>query len=239
MEDRLAGGGEGLGGGFMDLLMDTAPQQPAQQRLGSLSQPGPGERGARTSQHLCTWFELRQVAPGAPPACTGPCFCCQQLCPAWRGCRPSGRRCRSLPSSRRALPTRPARRTHPIERPCPCPAGSGAAPPAAQQQAAPQLYAAGAAAFPGGYAGPTGGIPQQPVAGANLGLQAQLLQQQALASGPAAGVQPSVLQQPYAVPGGSLSAQVGGAGGAQQVAAARGRLVAAAPEHGRRLRQGF
>lgn len=45
--DKLLGGG--LGGGFMALLTDEAPpapQQQAQQRLGSLAQPGPAERGA-------------------------------------------------------------------------------------------------------------------------------------------------------------------------------------------------
>ena len=43
------GEGEGLGG-FMDLLNDVKPApQPSQQRLGSLAQPGPGERGERSS----------------------------------------------------------------------------------------------------------------------------------------------------------------------------------------------
>ena len=49
--DKLLASGDGVQGfGFMDLLKQEEPQQPAQQqtvqpRLGSLAQPGPGERG--------------------------------------------------------------------------------------------------------------------------------------------------------------------------------------------------
>ena len=49
--DKLLASGDGAAGfGFMDLLKQEEPQQPAQQqavqpRLGSLAQPGPGERG--------------------------------------------------------------------------------------------------------------------------------------------------------------------------------------------------
>ena len=49
--DKLLSNGDGVQGfGFMDLLKQEEPQQPAQQqtvqpRLGSLAQPGPGERG--------------------------------------------------------------------------------------------------------------------------------------------------------------------------------------------------
>lgn len=45
---------------FMSLLQDTAPppvQQPTQQRLGSLAQAGPGERGERSSRAMQT-FEV-------------------------------------------------------------------------------------------------------------------------------------------------------------------------------------
>lgn len=46
--DKLLGGGEPIGGSFMDLLTGEgdAAQPPPQQRLGSLAQPGPGERGS-------------------------------------------------------------------------------------------------------------------------------------------------------------------------------------------------
>lgn len=52
--DKLQGGGEGLGG-FMALLTDAAPPQPApSQRLGSLAQLGPGERGEAPVGTCCS-----------------------------------------------------------------------------------------------------------------------------------------------------------------------------------------
>jgi hypothetical protein len=153
MEDKLLGGGEGLGS-FMALLTDAAPAQTApSQRLGSLAQPGPGERGS-----------------GAAAA-----------------------------------------------------GGAGLTPAAVQQQQhlqqqQQQLYAAPqVASLPGGYAGPAGGIPQQPLPGVNPGgLYGGGYARQApggLGSLGLAGGMPTLVQQPnsgalpYAVPGSSLGAQ--------------------------------
>ncbi len=88
-----------------------------------------------------------------------------------------------------------------------------------QQQQQQQIYAAPqAAALPGGYAGPAGGIPQQPLAGVNQGLYGAYARQvpAGLGSLGLAGGVATLVQQPnggalpYAVPGGGLGAQVGG-----------------------------
>ena len=235
--DKLQGGGEGLGG-FMALLTDAPPPQPApQQRLGSLAQPGPGEWGEAAGRHLAQFEFLGGACAcwGRPPPRSPPFAPFFQPCPA--------------PAPRRTLPTRagllggassgqlgsPAAAAAPKPAPLTPPAaGSGAAAvgaagltPAAlqqqqhlqqqQQQQQQQLYAAPqAASLPGGYAGPAGGIPQQPLAGVNQGLYGGgYARPGGLGTLGLAGSMPTMVQQPnggalpYAVPGGSLGAQVG------------------------------
>lgn len=195
-----------------------------------------------SQQLLRARFEWCQVVQGAAPARPKTCVCSPSVCPAWLARRQScqsplasrtspGRTqwCQGLAPRRSHCQSNPlaARRRRPAAA-----AGSGAAPPvalAAVQQQQQQLYGVGT--FPGGFAGPAGGVPAQMAS-----LNPYLLNRPA-----SAGAQPlpgvnltsgAVLQPPgtgglpYAVPGGSLGAQVSGDCGARRgPAVGRGPVV--------------
>lgn len=182
MDDRLVGPPQEFGS-FMALLNEDPPAQTTQhQRLGSLAALGPGERGGRA---LPCWGR-RQQLPGRRKfkcvSCRAQLRACLHL--SWPSLQvavmqPELHACLSRPA--RLVPAvsiahlRSARRSDVFFNLPALPAGTAAATltPAVQQT---QQYAA----YPGGFPGPTGGIPQQlqQTAAASLGYVQQQPQQQ-------------------------------------------------------------